>query len=851
MKASANWLRELLDITLSTDEIARLLTRGGLEVEGVTAHGTSLEHVVIAEVRGRRPHPKKDRVTLVTVFDGQGEFEIVCGANNVPDPDRVPKARVFYARVGAKLPNGITIAPRDVGGITSQGMLCSEAELAIGSDAEGIVVLDDEDPGKPGDLISQALSLRDDVLELSVTPNRPDALGHLGIARELAAHLALGKPHADFAPRLELIPARLLAERPTVAAPNLALSVIADDAPPVQTLSMLEPVPGIAQLVPIRIEANTRCPRYLGLVVQNVTRGRSPFALRHRLHVLGLRSIDPVVDATNWILALTGNPVHAFDLEKLKGPEIVVRTARPSERFVALDGIEHTLVEDDLVIADAAGPVALAGVMGGKDSGVTESTKHVLLEVAYFEPRTVRRTARRHGFHTDASHRFERGVDRTALDRVMRMLATFVSRVSRGAPSPVIVDCTVDAAALAPKPIELDPRFVTEVIGTAVEAQEIRAILSSLGCASSEQGATLLVTPPGHRPDLLRPIDLVEEVARMRGYDRLESRLLRVSSEGRAQRLRPQIVRRIRHAATSAGLFEALTHALVTPRDLARARVPASEVQLVNPISEERAVLRSSLVPGLLSSVLRSERRGDRRVRLFELGRIYGGATARAAGEVPVKETLSFGAVLAGPRDGWLGAEERVDFWDGKGVLEALGKSLALAFTVERPSAPNASLPAYLHPQRAALVSLGGVPCGALGELHPDVADAFELAAPPIVLVLDGERLIAREEARTPQLVSPMPRFPSVERDLAIVVDESVEAGSVVTVLAATNPALIERVALFDVYRGKPIAEGKKSLAFRIAYRDPEATLTDAKVDALHAAALDHATKSFGAALRA
>lgn len=407
MKASANWLRSILDLDLPTEEIARLLTRGGLEVESITPHGASLDGVVIAEVRGRRPHPKKDRVTLVTVFDGEGEHEIVCGATNVPDP--AAKKRVFFARLGATLPNGITIAPRDVGGVTSQGMLCSEAELALGGDADGIVVLDDGDPGRPGDPIAAALGLVDDVLELSVTPNRPDALGHLGLARELAAHLA-----RPFAPRIRLVPSRLLSEKASAPSGDAALPLV-EEGVPVETLSMLEPAAGVPQAIPIRIEAKDRCFRYLGLVVQRCARARSDFGLRHRLHVLGLRSIDPVVDATNWICALTGNPVHAFDLEKLRGPEIVVRRAEDGERFLALDGTEHALTGDDLVIADAAGPVALAGVMGGKDSGVTSTTEHVLLEVAYFDPRTVRRTARRHGFHTDSSHRFERGVDRTAL----------------------------------------------------------------------------------------------------------------------------------------------------------------------------------------------------------------------------------------------------------------------------------------------------------------------------------------------------------------------------------------------------------------------------------------------------
>lgn len=841
MKASARWLRELLNNPdLPTHEIARLLTKGGLEVEGTTAHGVGLHQVVIAEVRSKRPHPKKDRVTLVTVYDGEAEHEIVCGASNVP----ARGGRVLMARLGATLPNGITIAPRDVGGITSSGMLCSEAELGIGSDADGIVVLDEGDPGALGEPIAAALSLRDDVLELSVTPNRPDALGHIGLARELAAHL--GK---TFAPRIELVPTRLLSEQPNVAPPSVARALVEEGAVPFDTLSMFHSQQGVPAALPIRIDAPDRCARYLGLVVQNVKRSRSSFRDRYRLHVLGLRAIDPVVDATNWALSLFGNPVHAFDLDALRGPEIIVRLASEGEGFVALDGTEHRLTSDDLVIADAVGPVALAGVMGGKDSGVTDDTEHVLLEVAYFEPRSVRRTARRHGFHTDASHRFERGVDPSALDKVMAALAAEVARTTQGAPSPTVIDCTADAARLVPKPIVLPEAMASEVIGSSIEPGEIRTILAALGCQVSpgEERGQMRVLPPGHRPDLLRAIDLVEEVARMRGYDRLEARLIRVSADDAKPRPRPPAVRAVRRAAQAAGLHEALTHGLITPKLLEMARAPEAEVRLINPISEERAVLRSSLLPGLLLAVQRSERRGDLRVRLFELSRVYAGAETVGAGEVPVRESLSFCAVLAGPRDRWLGADEPVDFWDAKGALLAMGQALGMSLRIERGE--GFAAPSALHPQRSADVWLGDTRSGALGELHPDVAEAFELRAAPMVILLDGEQLVASAQRRAPVQVQPMPRFPAVERDLALVVDDTVQAAQVAQLIEASS-AVIEAVTLFDLYRGKPIAEGKKSLAFRIAYRDPEATLTDAKVDALHQAALKQASEAFGAELR-
>lgn len=838
MKASTQWLSEISGIDASPTEMAERLTRAGLEVEGTQTFGAGLDGVVVAEVREKKPHPKKDKLTLVRVFDGASEIDVVCGAPNVP----APGARVALAKVGATLPDGMAIAAREVAGAPSHGMLASEKELAIGHDHDGILVL--EGSPKVGAPIVKALSLEDVVLEINVTPNRPDALGHLGLARELS--VVFGVP---FAPRLRDVPARMLSELPPPPPGNEGLPLLAGNGSPSETISMVSPAKGAPLTMPIEIHDAARCPRYLGLVLHRGRPRPSPFWMRHRLFVLGQRSIDAVVDTTNWVLLETGHPTHAFDLAKLRGGRVIVRLAKAGEKLRTLDGIERTLVADDLVIADVEGPIALAGVMGGAESAVSEATETVLLESAWFDPRSVRRTARRHGLHTEASHRFERGADPSALPLVTRRAATVLAQVTEAAPSPCIVDA--HPRRVSPVAIDVRPGFFERFLGDEVPTNEARRILEALGCAVSpgEQDGWR-VTAPLHRPDLTRPEDLAEEVARVRGYDRIPSELFAPLPDGRPRAKRPALLRALRRAAMSAGLFEAVAFTFCAPGDLERARASRDAITLANPLSEERSVMRTSLLPGLLAAASRSERHQSPRVRLFELARIYAPATPKGPTDVPVKESLRLGILLAGPRDQWVGEKDAVDFYDGKGALELVLRSLGLSVTTARDERLAADAPA-LHPRFAARVLVDGVPVGTIGELHPDVQEAHGLAQRPVYAELDADAIVRLAEARGPSAVTELPRFPKVQRDLAVVVDERVEVAEVAGVLHAASSGLAEEVTLFDVYRGKPIADGRKSLAFRIAYRDRDATLTDARVEAAHAAVVAAAEARFGAQLRA
>lgn len=835
MKASHRWLCELSGVDATPAEVAERLTRLGLEVEDVEVHGQHLDHVVVAEVRAVEAVEGKDKLQLVTVWDGEGDRKVICGAPNVP----APGGRVLLAKPGAVLPGDFEIAEREVGGVVSSGMLCSETELEIGSAESGIVVLGPGDPGKPGQLARDALGLEDHVFEIGLTPNRPDCLGHVGLARELALafDVSFGTPSPGFPTRLVSGVAReeLAEELPLIEGPN---------APATDTLTLVDPREGVPTVVPIRIDAPDRCPRYAGGVVQGVKVGPSPFWLRYRLHVLGVRSIDNVVDVTNLVLFELGHPIHAFDMARLRGPEIVVRLAEEGEKMATLDDVERTFTADDLLICDGGGPVAVAGVMGGADTEIRKDTRDVLIEVAYFDPRSIRRTSRRVGLHTDSSHRFERGVDPNAVPWAMRRAVSLLCGLAGGAAAPIARD--VYPEPVRSVQIELDPAHVGRLIGAPIEDGESRKALDAIGCAISpgeERGWR--VSAPTWRPDLARPEDLVEEVARIRGYDAIPTELPRVLPSGRGVSPRQRAARRLKEAAADLGLLEAVNFSFVSEADLSRSRVRTDAVAVANPLSEERAVMRTSLLPGLLSDVGRARRHQSRSVAQFEVARVY-----LPSGEALPDERLELGLVLAGERISHVGDAGRYDFYDGKGALESI---LEAAFGVRPEVALDDSLAEthpYLHPRRRAIVRVRGAVVGAVGEIHPDVGDDWDLDVRVVYATLGVDVLLdALRDGGLPQ-ARPLPRFPAVTRDLALLVAREMEAASVESALREAGSPLAEDVQLFDVYEGKGVPEGQKSLAYRIVYRDPDATLTDKRVEKAHAAVKKAATAQLGASLR-
>lgn len=830
MLVSYNWLRELIPaLSASPEEVADRLAAAGIAVDGLFARGEALSEVAVARIAAVAPHPKRSGLRLVSVEHGRGQQEVVCGASNVPEPGGL----VVLAPLGARLPGfPEPLAAREIGGVKSEGMLCSEAELGLAAASEGILVLP---PGsaEPGRLLSDLVpSAVDWILELDVTPNRPDALGHAGIARELSALYAL----APAAPQ----PEKVLAEAEVE----------------------------LASLITIENRDTERCPHYGAGAVLDVKVAPSPLWLKFRLESLGVRAISNVVDVTNLILLEYAQPMHAFDLDRVRGARIVVRRAEAGEPFTTLDGVARKLEADDLVIADGEGPSALAGVMGGQDSEIKPGTTRVLLECAYFAPRGVRRTSRRHGLHTESSHRFERGVDYGAVPRVLERAKRLLAELSGGK----LVRGAIHAKAPDPElpRITLRSARLDSLLGAPVPFDEAGSILERLGfsiAGRSGAGAapSLEVRGASHRPDVTREVDLIDEVARVRGLDSIPTRLPSVAPQ--APRRSGEMQRSVLAIAANLGLSEALTYAFVDPRALERLSAPAPCVRIVNPLGEERSVMRTSLLPGLLDALGRARRRGELRVRLFSVGATFHEPVNRESdgprprlpddvGALP-REQLGFAAVLAGPRAQELVLDPPgVDVYDAKAIaLELVERVSNRAATVAFAAASERTR--HLHPRGAAEIYVEGKLVGRFGPLHPDVVRDFELGEPAQVVEIDLDALEALGQV-VPRY-RPIPRLPAVTRDLSLVVTEDVTAGRIAGVLEQAGGELCESIEVVAEFRGGSVPAGRRSLTFRVVYRDPKAridaaearTLTDPEVDAVEARMLEAARRELDATLRA
>ncbi|HEY2510661.1 MAG TPA: phenylalanine--tRNA ligase subunit beta [Polyangiaceae bacterium] len=824
MKASIQWLRALVPQLADpakhpAKEIAARFTQGGLEVEAVHEYGAGSEACIVVQVVSMRPHPSRSGLNLVTVDRGGGaaSLEVVCGAPNVPPPGGL----VLLAPLGAHLPaKGMTIERRAIGGVTSEGMLCSEQELGLTDAGEGILVLA---PGsaKPGDRFTDVVpSARDTVLEIGLGPNRPDGLGHIGLAREIAA--LYGFPFET--PR---------ASAPSRVAPGLTID----------------------KLATVKVDDTERCPHYGANAVVDVTIGPSPLWLRYRLASLGVRSISNVVDITNLVMLEYGHPMHAFDLDRVRGGKIGVRRAKEGERLTTLDGVERTLTTDDLVITDGEGPVGLAGVMGAANSEIRSETKRVLFECAYFDPRGVRRASRRHGLHTDASHRFERGVDPGDVAEVLAHAASLATELAGG--SAVSGDIHTRTVPLQRAVVPLRASRLEHLLGVAVPWKEAVAILERLGCEATPKGDVAAdFTVPTHRPDISREIDLIEEVGRVRGFEAIPA-VLPAIHPTREGATREDLAARARAAAVSLGLGEAVTYGFVDEASLQKIGAPAPAVRVKNPLNENQAVMRTSLLPGLLRAGDLAARRGERDARLFTVGSLFLDGHGKY-GKLP-EERPALAALITGEQRAWLAKPRPVDVWDGKGLASGLVERLVrreptiAAFQAQASDSPRlVDRPAHLHPRGAASVSLEGRPVGRFGLLHPDVRDALglEIAGEVVVLELD---LAAIDEVagRTLPTYRPIPRFPASGRDCAFVVKESVAAGEVEEAVRQAAGELAEEVRLFDRFVGEPVPTGHANLAFHVVYRRPDRTLTDAEVDAQHAKVVSVVTARFGATLRA
>jgi len=774
MRFSLNWLRQWVPTDLDAQSVADRLTAAGLEVDELETIGTGLDGVVVGEIVDCKPHPDADRLRICEVnYGADAPVTIVCGAPNARAGLKAP-----LATVGTTLPNGLKIKPARLRGVESRGMLCSAPELGLGEDASGLLEL--PETLTPGAELAHALGLPDHVIEVDLTPNRADCLSIRGIARELAAAVSLECREPDIA----------------AIAPDLD-----DDV----EIELLDP---------------TDCPRYVGRLIRGIDpQATTPGWMVERLERSGLRSRSPVVDVTNYVLLELGQPMHAFDAGVIEGG-IRVRRARPGDRITLLDGQAIEPDEDMLLICDHAKPVALAGIMGGLDSAVGDATCDILLESAWFNPASIIGKGRRLGLATDSSHRFERGVDPELQIRAIERATALILDIVGGRPGPVVEKASVEDLPRVPS-IRLRIKRVNKVLGTDLDASRVSDILTRLGMTLAPDGDDIRVTPPSARRDLAIEVDLIEEVARMVGYDQLPSR----APGGRLTAIvaseRSVAMDTIRSSLHSRGFQEIMTWSFVSEDDLAVLAQKAAAQPLANPLSQEMGVLRTSLLPGLLRTAGNNLRHQQPRLKLFETGHVFSSAGGWT-------ESERIGLAIAGHAhpESWLADRRDFDFYDLKGEVEHLAGCVG-----HRPDALEATAHSvdWLHPGQSCALSLNGCDLGFAGQLHPGLAREFDLDHTLFVAELDLNILRERE---LPQFGGTA-RYPSVRRDLALIVPETVPVADLQRVCAQSIGRTLEKCIVFDKYQGKGIESGYKSVGIGLILRDVSRTLTDEEVDSV------------------
>lgn len=800
MRVPLGWLAEWIALP-PVDALVERLTAAGLEVEEILRTGPDLSGVTVGQVLERRAHPDADRLSVCRVdVGGEAPLEIVCGAPNV-----AAGQKVAVATAGTELPDGLRIKKSKIRGVTSQGMICSARELGLGEDAAGILVLDSA--AEVGAKLTRVIPAGETVLDVEITPNRGDWVSLLGMAREV---------RASFGGTLRMPET----EPPETGAPA-------------------------AGSVSIAVEDRAGCARYAGRVVRNVRVGPSPEWLARRLEAAGFRPVNNVVDVTNLVMLELGQPLHAFDLARLRGRSVRVRGAEAGEKIRTLDGHVRELARGDLVIADAEGAIAVAGVMGGADSEVREETREVLLESAYFDPARVRRSARRLGLASDASYRFERGVDPAgqvrAVDRAARLIAELTGgEVARG-----VVEALGDPV-LPAEPIRLSPARVNRLLGTALAPGAVEALLARVEVRAEPAGeGVLLCRPPRYRHDLRIPADLVEEVARIHGYDAIPSTLPGGAIEGVTLPARRETREAVRSALAGAGFTEVMTLPFVGSGDAEALRLPEGDprrraVRLVNPIQAERPWLRTQLVASLLRTARANRARQVDELRAFELARVFRTGAPGALPDEPIEAV----ALLARGAEKSLWGEPRPPaFFEAKGAAERLLAELGV-----RASFRGGEVEPFLHPGAAGEFRLGRTRVVAVGELHPECARAFELEGPVALLIADVDALdrAGRAAARYREVS----RFPAVQRDIAVLLSRDVAAGEVADALREAGGESLQSVRIFDRFAGKGVPEGKVSVAYRLVFQRTDRTLTEPEVSQAMERVLSMLTRRFDAELR-
>lgn len=798
MKISSNWLKEHLDLGLAAPELAAHLLRLGFEVAGIQHLGPTFTGVVVAKVVSREKHPNADKLSVCLVDDGTQKWNVVCGAPNV-----AAGQTIAFARVGAVLPGGFKIGKAKLRGVESQGMICSRAELGLPKDADGIWVMG-EGPALGTD-VGSLLGPADDVLEVEVTSNRPDCLSHRGLARELATYLR--KP----------------------------LKPLTNTLP--ETLS---------NSWPVAVEDSAACPFYGARLIEGVKVAESPAWLKSRLEAIGLRPINVVADITNFVLHDVGHPLHAFDADKLAGGRIVARRSQKGEKLLALDHKTYDLPEGLLVIADAEKPVALAGVMGGEESSVTEKTARVVLEGAYFAPSEVRKSSQKTRLRSDSSYRFERGADREGARAAAARAAELIVRLAGGSAAKA---AEVGAPLPANPLIKTTVSRLNSILGAAFPVGDVQGALRAIAPDLKTDGDALELRAPSWRRDLATAHDLAEEVGRLLGYDKIPYRMAPLSPLTAITTPIEKESRRVRSRLSALGLWEAYNYDLLSEKALAACRLTAADQpRVADPLSEDWAVLRPSLLPGLLKNAQHNLSRGADAARLFELGKTYR-SKASAVDERWRVAGLMLGPVMDAR---WQPARAtRAGFPDAKAAVEdILSRAGQVAWArLSEPGAGSTPSDPIFHPAHALRAVVDGVPVATVGCLHPRVARAFDLEREDaLVFDADLEWLAGRKPPRA--RFSGFSALPVSRRDLALVLDKTVPYARVEAVVRACAPPELQDMLLFDVYEGKGVPEGAKSLAVRLTFGRDDRTLTDAEIAKATEAVVSALDRELGARLR-
>jgi phenylalanyl-tRNA synthetase beta chain len=805
MKASLSWLKEYVNIAFDAETLADALTMVGLEVETVSDRYDYLKSVVTGRIAQILPHPNSNELKLCQVDIGSGTIPVVCGAPNVTKDMLAP-----CALPGTCLPNGIILDKNLIKGEPSEGMLCSEIELGLGVKGDSIIELSkDISPGEP---LNKALGLSDMVFEIDLTPNRPDCLSIIGVAREIAA-----------------------IQKTKVAYPEIHQAESFDDIFSYTSVTLVDP---------------DLCPRYAAGLVFDIAIKPSPFWLRDRLISVGLKPINNIVDITNFVMMETGQPLHAFDFDRLEENRIVVRTALKGEVLTTLDEKERHLDQDMLMICDGKKPVALAGIMGGLHSEIEDSTSRVLIESANFDPVCIRKTAKKTGLNTDASHRFERGVDphgtTNALNRALRL----ITEICGGKLIKGVVDEFPNP--ISDRNIAIGIKALNRRLGTDLEADDIATYLESIEFDVEQTDLdTLRILPPSFRVDITRFEDIAEEVARLHGYNNIETTFPLIPAGNRLPSIRIDVRDRLKDLMTGLGFTEAINYSFISKSSYDRLELKPDDpkrkvVNIMNPLSEDQSVMRTSLIPGLIETMKYNLSVQNKNVKLFEIGNTFfdTGHEDTQPDEVEILAGLWTGTRVDAA---WFSKEIESDFFDLKGVVEELLRNLGVVNIKYTRLPPESCI--YTKPGYSAQVFLNNEPIGIIGELHPKVRYNYDLKPSAFIFELNFDKLLSS----IPRVKSakPVSKFPGTSRDISMIIDKDIETQNILQCVKLFDEKWVENLHIFDVFEGDPIPAGKKSLSFRITYRSESETLEVDKINQIHKNITRRLLKEFDATLPA